>query len=169
MPGVPRYLAEREFATETSGRARRWPLLSVGEIKRGLRLQREDLTCAGSESFKRCRDWLSLNNDGQTHQNEDKCFQAFSEQEAIASGSARVHNHEARKRCRSAEEPKVSTSVIFWRRTDVEGLERLELSEEPDRIVSNSTVVCFGGRGFRLDHRWWLDPDWRVQSVTVEV
>ena len=62
----------------------------------------------------------------------------------------------------------MSTSVIFWRRIDVEGLERLELSVEPEGITATSTVVCLDQGGFRLDHHWRLDPDWRAQSVTVE-
>jgi hypothetical protein len=62
----------------------------------------------------------------------------------------------------------MSASVIFWRRIDVEGLERLELSVEPEGVTAISTVVCLDQGGFRLDHHWRLDPDWRAQSVTVE-
>jgi hypothetical protein len=62
----------------------------------------------------------------------------------------------------------VSTSVLFWRRTDVEGLERLELVIEPEGVKATSTVLCLEAGGFRLEHRWRLDPDWRAQSVTVE-
>jgi uncharacterized protein len=62
----------------------------------------------------------------------------------------------------------MSTSVLFWRRTDVEGLERLELAVEPERVAAASTVICLEAGGFRLDHRWRLDPDWRARSVTVE-
>jgi hypothetical protein len=29
-------------------------------------------------------------------------------------------------------------------------------------------VICLEEGGFRLDHRWRLDCDWRVQSVNVE-
>lgn len=58
--------------------------------------------------------------------------------------------------------------VLFWRRTDVEGLERLELTIEPDRVTAVSTVVCLEAGGHRVDHRWLLDGDWRAQSVTVE-
>jgi uncharacterized protein len=62
----------------------------------------------------------------------------------------------------------MSTSVLFWRRTDIEGLERLELTIEPDRIRAMSSVLCLEAGGFRLDHRWLLTPGWRAQSVTVE-
>ena len=62
----------------------------------------------------------------------------------------------------------MSKSVLFWRRTDVEGLERLELSVHPDGVTAISTVICLEAGGFRLEHRWQLDPAWRAQSVTVE-
>jgi hypothetical protein len=62
----------------------------------------------------------------------------------------------------------MSTSIHFWRRTDVEGIERLELSMEPDRVVASGTVICLEAGGFRIDHRWRLDPDWRAQCVTLE-
>ena len=62
----------------------------------------------------------------------------------------------------------MSASVLFWRRTDVEGLERMELAIEPDGVTATSTVICLEAGGFRLDHRWRLDPEWRAQSVTVE-
>jgi len=62
----------------------------------------------------------------------------------------------------------MSASVLYWRRTDVEGLERLELAIEPDRVTAMSTVICLDAGGFRLEHHWRLDPGWRAQSVTVE-
>lgn len=63
----------------------------------------------------------------------------------------------------------IETSCLFWRRTDVEGLERLELSVSPDRILATSTVLCLEAGGFRIDHHWHLSPDWRAQSVTVDL
>jgi hypothetical protein len=62
----------------------------------------------------------------------------------------------------------MNKSVLFWRRSDVEGVERLELVIEPDCVKAVSTVVCVEAGGFRLDHRWLLDKDWRAQSVSVE-
>lgn len=62
----------------------------------------------------------------------------------------------------------MSSTVLFWRRTDVEGLERLELVIEPERIHARSTVLCVESGGFRLDHEWHLDRNWRALSVTVE-
>jgi hypothetical protein len=62
----------------------------------------------------------------------------------------------------------MSISVLFWRRTDVEGLERLELAIEPGGVSAMSTVICVEAGGFRLDHRWRLSPDWRAQCVVVE-
>jgi hypothetical protein len=62
----------------------------------------------------------------------------------------------------------MSTSIFFWRRTDVEGLERLELAIEPEGVSATSTVICLEAGGFRIDHRWRLDADWRTQLVIVE-
>ena len=58
--------------------------------------------------------------------------------------------------------------TLFWRRTYVEGLERMELVVEPAGVRATSTVICLEAGGFRLDHRWQLGPDWRAQSVVVE-
>src|SRR5688500_9530578 len=62
----------------------------------------------------------------------------------------------------------MSRSILFWRRTDVEGIERLELSIENHAVIAASTVICAESGGFRLDHRWHLDAHWRAQSVVVE-
>ena len=58
--------------------------------------------------------------------------------------------------------------ILFWRRTDVTGLERLALSASADAVLADSTVICVEDGGFRLDHRWRLRPDWRVLSLDVE-
>ena len=62
----------------------------------------------------------------------------------------------------------MSRSVLFWRRIDAEGLERLELSVEAEGVTAASTVICLADGGFRLDHQWRLDSEWRTRSVTVE-
>lgn len=59
-------------------------------------------------------------------------------------------------------------STLFWRRTDVEGLERLELSIGPSGVRAVSTVLCADDGGFRLDHAWRLDSQWRAQSLSIE-
>lgn len=61
------------------------------------------------------------------------------------------------------------TAVVYWRRTDVEGLERLELTTGRDGVTASGTVVCLEDGGFRLDHRWSLDPGWHTRWVEVEV
>jgi len=58
--------------------------------------------------------------------------------------------------------------VLFWRRTDVLGLERLELEVSHDGIVATSTVLCIEDGGFELRHRWRLTPDWRAQWLEIE-
>jgi uncharacterized protein len=62
----------------------------------------------------------------------------------------------------------MSTSVLFWRRTDIEGLERLELAIEPDQVTATATTICLEAGGYRIDHRWRLDPEWHALTVTVE-
>lgn len=62
----------------------------------------------------------------------------------------------------------MTSSTIFWRRTDAEGLERLALASSSSGIEAVSTVLCIDEGGFRLDHHWVLDPDWRTQALTIE-
>jgi len=62
----------------------------------------------------------------------------------------------------------MSATVLFWRRKDLEGLERLELSVRAEGVTAASTVLSLEAGGSRIDHHWRLDPDWRALSVTVE-
>ena len=64
--------------------------------------------------------------------------------------------------------PELAPMILFWRRTDVPGLERLALTVSGDGILAESTIVCLEDGGFRLDHRWQLTPDWRARSLQVE-
>ena len=65
----------------------------------------------------------------------------------------------------------MSASVLFWRRTDIEGLERLELAIEPDQVTATATTICLEAGGYRIDHRWRLDPEWHAwgHARTVEL
>lgn len=65
-------------------------------------------------------------------------------------------------------EAPLSTAILFWRRTDVWGLERLTLTVTAEGVAADSTVLCLEDGGFRLDHRWQLTPDWRARSFEVE-
>ena len=58
--------------------------------------------------------------------------------------------------------------ILFWRRTDVTGLERLALTISADAVLAEATVICVEEGGFRLDHRWRLTPDWRALTLDVE-
>ena len=61
-----------------------------------------------------------------------------------------------------------ATTVLFWRRIDIAGLERLVLTNGPDGVTVESTVLNAEAGGLRLDHRWRLDPAWRTIAVSVE-
>lgn len=58
--------------------------------------------------------------------------------------------------------------TLFWRRTDVIGLERLELVRSTGGIDASATVLGLEGGGFELAHRWRLSSEWRVQSVEID-
>ncbi|GAA0578816.1 putative glycolipid-binding domain-containing protein [Caenispirillum bisanense] len=59
-------------------------------------------------------------------------------------------------------------SILFWRRTDCPGLERLALSVGDDGVTAAGTVIGLDDGGFRLTHRWRLTPDWRATALEVE-
>jgi hypothetical protein len=63
--------------------------------------------------------------------------------------------------------PRSGPRVLFWRRIDVPGLERLVLTEGDDGILAESTVLCTEDGGFRIDVRWELDASWRALAVAV--
>lgn len=58
--------------------------------------------------------------------------------------------------------------ILFWRRTDVPGLERLVLASSAAGLSVSSTIICTEDGGFRIDHRWRLTPDWRTLALEVE-
>jgi hypothetical protein len=43
--------------------------------------------------------------------------------------------------------------ILYWRRTDVTGMERLILKVSDDEVSAESIVICLEDGGFRLDHR----------------
>ncbi|WP_029032770.1 putative glycolipid-binding domain-containing protein [Salinarimonas rosea] len=62
----------------------------------------------------------------------------------------------------------MSATVLYWRRTDEEGLERLEIAVEPDGVAVRGTVLCLEAGGLQLDHHWSLDAAWRTRWAFVE-
>jgi len=59
-------------------------------------------------------------------------------------------------------------SIVIWKRTDIDSLERMEIVHTPDGVTAASTVISVESGGFRLDHQWRLDRNWRPQTVTIE-
>lgn len=53
--------------------------------------------------------------------------------------------------------------ILWWRRIDVEGLERLSV----DGSNVHGSLMTLEAGGYRLDHRWRLD-DGRAQALTIE-
>lgn len=62
----------------------------------------------------------------------------------------------------------MASSVLFWRRTDIQGLERMELDVTGAGVSARSTLLCMEDGGLRLDASWQLDAHWRAQGVTLE-
>lgn len=60
-------------------------------------------------------------------------------------------------------------SVYFWRGIENESIERLVLCQKTDAISASSTLLGIDkGGGFRIDHHWHINPDWRAMSIMVE-
>ena len=62
----------------------------------------------------------------------------------------------------------MSKSVLCWRRTDVEGLERLELEIPPDSVSAISRVICLEAGELPPRAPLAARSAWRAQTVTVE-
>jgi uncharacterized protein len=58
--------------------------------------------------------------------------------------------------------------VIFWRRIDIESLERLVLIAGTAGVQAASSVIGVADGGFRLDYVWRLTPDWRTASLRID-
>src|SRR5690625_4218603 len=58
--------------------------------------------------------------------------------------------------------------VLFWRRTDVAGLERLVLHIAEEAVFVDSSVICVEDGGFQIDHRGRLSSNWQTLSLEVE-
>ena len=57
--------------------------------------------------------------------------------------------------------------ILFWRRLDLAGLERLALDAGSDAVSATSTVLGLEAGGYRLDYVWDLDPGWRTRQVSL--
>ena len=62
----------------------------------------------------------------------------------------------------------MATSILYWRRIDLPGLERLGGTTGDEGCVAASTGIRLADGGYRGDHRWRFDREWRVQAVVVE-
>jgi uncharacterized protein len=63
----------------------------------------------------------------------------------------------------------VSRRVLRWRPLDGVGLEHLELTEEPGRIVARSVLIGEReGTAYGLRYEVELSPDWTFRWLTVE-
>lgn len=62
----------------------------------------------------------------------------------------------------------MSATILFWRRIDLHGLERLALSNTSDGITATSTIICLEAGGFRIEHSWRIDSNWHAQLVDIE-
>lgn len=60
------------------------------------------------------------------------------------------------------------TRVVFWRRLDVLGLERLSLRKFDRGLEAQSTLLSLEAGGIPLDYRWRLGADWRTLDLDIE-
>jgi uncharacterized protein len=79
-----------------------------------------------------------------------------------------VHRDEDDRRAMRAIFSDTDPLVVFWRRTDIVGLERLTLMVDADGVRVHSAIIGVEDGGFQIDHRWHLTPDWRAVSLHVE-
>ncbi|MCZ0963376.1 putative glycolipid-binding domain-containing protein [Paracoccus benzoatiresistens] len=61
----------------------------------------------------------------------------------------------------------VVSKTVFWRRLDTDGLERLSVVENEHGLRIDGTILTTEDGGCRVDHRWQLDPGWRVLDVAI--
>lgn len=57
--------------------------------------------------------------------------------------------------------------IVFWRRTDMHGLERAHIDHSGDAIRALSTVLSEEAGGLRCDYDWRIDPDGSTRRVSV--
>ncbi|MBB4005556.1 putative glycolipid-binding domain-containing protein [Aurantimonas endophytica] len=58
------------------------------------------------------------------------------------------------------------TTTIFWKRTDVHGLERLHIS--PSRDAAKGVIINVENDGAEVRHRWQFAADWQVLALNVQ-
>ena len=59
------------------------------------------------------------------------------------------------------------TRTIFWRRLNIDGLERLLVVEDGNGIFVKGTILTTEDGGCRVDHEWRLDGNWSTLRVAV--
>lgn len=57
--------------------------------------------------------------------------------------------------------------TLWWRRTDLDGLERLVIKPDGDGFVARGALTTTDEGGFALTHEWRLDSNWSAQSLRV--
>jgi len=58
--------------------------------------------------------------------------------------------------------------VVYWRRIDAPGIERLAISAGSRKISVVSTVISAADGGFQIAHDWTFTPNWRTRSVRLK-